>query len=374
MPNELNFDDLLSSNGESAVDPQTMGTADNLNANLDTQNESPMEEESYIGEVKDYEYSVNNNGGQNTQDDNDLISNFLYEYGIDDPTKMKFSNENGEIEEIDFHSLSHEEQLEILRNLTDSGLSDREIDELNWLRQNGLTLKDYGSAVSRQSIQDYRANNQTPTPQRVYTVDDYSDDELYIADLKTKYPDFTDQELLSKLEVAKEDEVLYDKEVAALRKSYQDDEDALAQQEVEREKAQYAALQQNLIQAATDFTEVLFDPDNPNSDSLVIEDQDRRQIMSYLLDQDSQGKSQLIRDLENPKTLVQLAWLRLQGQDAISDTSRYWKDTLKETRKENARLQKEIERLKGNKGNSTVVVPVNKNDKKYMSQVWNKLI
>lgn len=131
MPNELNFDDLLSSNGESAVDPQTMGTADNLNANLDTQNESPMEEESYIGEVKDYEYSVNNNGGQNTQDDNDLISNFLYEYGIDDPTKMKFSNENGEIEEIDFHSLSHEEQLEILRNLTDSGLSDREIDELN---------------------------------------------------------------------------------------------------------------------------------------------------------------------------------------------------------------------------------------------------
>lgn len=242
------------------------------------------------------------------------------------------------------------------------------------MRQNGLTLKDYGSAVSRQSIQDYRANNQTPTPQRVYTVDDYSDDELYIADLKTKYPDFTDQELLSKLEVAKEDEVLYDKEVAALRKSYQDDEDALAQQEVEREKAQYAALQQNLIQAATDFTEVLFDPDNPNSDSLVIEDQDRRQIMSYLLDQDSQGKSQLIRDLENPKTLVQLAWLRLQGQDAISDTSRYWKDTLKETRKENARLQKEIERLKGNKGNSTVVVPVNKNDKKYMSQVWNKLI
>lgn len=374
MPNELNYDDLLSSAGEKTEDVSTMGSADQLNADLRSGNVD-TEEESYIGEVKDYSYDQNNRSDEDDDGQpDDLISDFLYEHGIDDPSKLKFSNDNGEIEDVDFNSLSRDEQLEILRNLTDSGLTDREIQDLNWLRQNNLSLKDYAKAVSQRSVQDYLAQHQEQAPQKTYKIDDYTDDELYIADLKSKYPNFTDEELLSKLETAKDDETLYEKEVATLRESYKADEEALAQEAIERERQNYLALQDNLVRAATDFEEVLFDPDDPNSDSLIIEDDDRRQIMSYLLDQDSQGKSQLVRDLEDPSTLVQLAWLRLQGQNAISDTTRYWKDTLKETRKENARLHKEIERLKNNKGGNTVVVPVNKNDKKNMSQVWNKLI
>lgn len=373
MPNELNYDDLLSSAGEKTEDVSTMGSADQLNADLRSGNVD-TEEESYIGEVKDYSYDQNARSEEYYKQPDDLISDFLYEHGIDDPSKLKFSNDNGEIEDVDFNSLSRDEQLEILHNLTDSGLTDREIQDLNWLRQNNLSLRDYAKAVSQRSIQDYLAQHQEQAPQKTYKIDDYTDDELYIADLKSKYPNFTDEELLSKLETAKDDETLYEKEVATLRESYKADEEALAQQEIERERQNYLALQDNLVKAATDFEEVLFDPDDPNSDSLIIEDNDRRQIMSYLLDQDSQGKSQLVRDLEDPNTLVQLAWLRLQGQNAISDTTRYWKDTLKETRKENARLQKEIERLKNNKGGNTVVVPVDKNDKKNMSQVWNKLI
>ena len=48
-------------------------------------------------------------------------------------------------------------------------------------------------------------------------IDDYDDDELFVADLKSKYPNFTDNELLDKLDAAKINEDLYNKEVAELR-------------------------------------------------------------------------------------------------------------------------------------------------------------
>lgn len=50
----------------------------------------------------------------------------MKEYGIEDPTKMKFQNDNNELEDVDFRSLSKEDQIEVLRNLTDPGLSDQE--------------------------------------------------------------------------------------------------------------------------------------------------------------------------------------------------------------------------------------------------------
>ena len=79
--------------------------------------------------------------------------------------------------------------------------------------------------------------------------------------------------------------------------------------------------------------------------------------MQYLLQTDKDGKSQFVKDIENPQVLVQLAWLRLQGQNAIADTSKYWKETLKDTRKENAKLQKELEKYKSNKMDNTITIP-----------------
>ena len=375
MDNELNYEDLLSTEGEKPVD-SGMGSADRLNAEVKA-GTLKDDDDPYIGAVKEFNYGDNFNTEpvKNDGDSDDVLYDFLREHGIEDPSKMKFSNDNDEIEDVDFRSLSKDEQMEILKNLTDSGLSTQEKADLNYLRQNGLNLKSYGSAISQQSVQNYLAQHPEGQPERVYGIDDYTDDELYLADLKSKYPEFTDEELLSKLDSAKDNEDLYIKEVTALRNSYKEDEDNMIRQQQEAEKQQYVDLQNNLMAATRDFTEVLLDPDDPESDSLMVEDADKKQILSYLLDQDSQGKSQLVRDLEDPNVLVQLAWLRLQGQNAIADTSRYWKETLKETRKENAKLQKEIDKLKGNKGNNTVIVPSKKssNDKN-ISSIWDKLI
>ena len=153
-----------------------------------------------------------------------------------------------------------------------------------------MSLKQFSNAISQQSIQNYLKQHPEEAPKRVYQIDDYSDEEL-----------------LSKLETAKDNEDLYTKEVTTLRNSYKEDEDNLRKQQEAQQIADTKAMQDNLLNAARNFNEVLLDSDDPESDSLIVEDTDKQQILSYLLDQDSQGKSQLIRDLEDPETLIQLA-------------------------------------------------------------------
>ena len=79
-------------------------------------------------------------------------------------------------------------------------------------------------------------------------------------------------------------------------------------------------------------------------------------MISYILDQDANGKSQLVKDLENPDTLIELAWLRTQGAEVLSSVTKYWKETLAAARAENKKLQAQIDKL-NKKNGSTVVVP-----------------
>ena len=361
MNDELNFDDLLSHDGEKPLSDDQLGmTATRTEPSYSDDNQEVSDEEYY-------------GGGQNSEDN--VLYDFMKDHGIEDPSKIKYVDDNNEIVDVDFNSLSKEEQLEILKGMTQSNITEQEKADLNFLRQNRMNLDQFRNAVSQNSVQNFVQQHQEMIPQKTYQIDDYTDDELYLADLKSKFPDFTDDELLSKLESAKDDEDLYQKEVNSIRSSYKADEDAYIAQQQQAQQRQVYELQQNLVNAARNFNEVLLDDSDPNSDSLVVEDSDREQILSYLLDQDSQGKSQLVRDLENPNTLIQLAWLRLQGQNAITNTTRYWRDTLKETRKENARLQKELDKLNG-KDNSVVVPskPKNQSETSDLGKVWKGLI
>lgn len=43
--------------------------------------------------------------------------------------------------------------------------------------------------------------------------------------------------------------------------------------------------------------------------------------------------TKFVEDLSKPEVIVELAWYRLFGKDAISDISNYWKEELKKTRK-----------------------------------------
>lgn len=322
------------------------------------------------------------------QEDNDtpektITGGFLYEFlkekGIEDPSKLQFENEDGEIEEVDFNSLSDEEKLNVINSVSDPGLTQHETDVVNYLRQNNVTFNQVIDYFSKKAVEDYLAQNSDQVYQKSYTIDDYTDDELYLADLKSKYPEFTDEELMSKLETAKANETLFKKEVDALRVDYKKQEDAEIEAQKQKEQQDYDDLVGNLQNILSNFNEVALDSTDAESDVLEIEDSDKQQVLAYLLNQDSEGKSQLVKDLENPATLIELAWLRTQGRTLIDNTTRYWKDLLKEERKEKAKLQKELESYKSRNEQSVVVPkPPTKNDDnsndRTLDSLWNNFI
>ena len=290
-----------------------------------------------------------------SHDSGDFLHNFLKEKGIEDPSKLQWEDENGEITDVDFDSLSDEDKLNVLNSLSDPGLSQHEIDVVNYLRQNGVTFNQVIDYFSKKAVDDYIAQNPDSVPTKTYTIDDYTDEELYLADLKSKYPDFTDEELTSKLNSAKSNEELFKKEVNALRTEYKNEEDAQVEAQKQKEQQDYDNLVNNLQNILGNFNEVVLDSTDPESDVLEIEDSDKEQVLAYLLNQDTDGKSQLVKDLENPTTLIELAWLRTQGRALIDNSTRYWKDLLKQERKEKAKLEKELESYRTRESQSVVV-------------------
>lgn len=241
------------------------------------------------------------------QGENDLVTSFLKGHGIVDPSKIQFENDQGEIEDIDFNSLSRDEQLTIINELTDNGLSEHETEVVNYLRQNKATFNEVIDYFAEQRLKEYLEANPDAVKQKTYQIDDYTDDELYLADLKSKYPSFTDEELLTKLNSAKTEEELFQKEVEALRTDYKNQEEKMLQEAELAEKQQYEDLQNNLIEAIGKFNELPLDSEDLESDSLVIEDADKHQMLAYLLSQDADGKSLLVKDLEDPAALIELA-------------------------------------------------------------------
>lgn len=334
----------------------------NFDALLEDPVETPEIEETPVEETPEDLIENASEEEETTPDysDNSLYR-FLQERGVKDPSKLQFTNEDNTVEEIDFSSLSTEEQLDILKQVTDPGLTDNEINTINYLRQNNVTLEQVVDYFAQQRLEQYLSQHPEAIHQKTYTIDDYSDDDLFLVDLKSRYPDFTDEELLNELESAKSNEELFKKKAEVLRNSYKEQEDRAEAERMQLEQQQVEDLRNNLRDAANQFNEIQLDYTDNESDSLIIDEEDKQQMMSYILDQDSEGKSQLIRDLEDPDRLIELAWFSTQGPKVLSELSQYWKGLLANERAENKKLQAKIDKL--TKTNTSTVVSVQKPNK-----------
>ena len=307
--------------------------------------------------------------------EDDLITSYLKSKGIADPTKIQFENEEGGIDEVDFNTLPKEEQLTMLQELASSDYTDYEKQVINYLRVNNTDLQGVITYFQNKAIEDYLAQNPDKASKKEYKIDDYSDDELYIADLAAKYPHFTEDELNAKLETAKTNEELFKKEVDSLREFYKGEEDRQAEEAKLSEQQQYEALQNTLLESIGKFNEIVLDTEDPKSDSLEIEDSDKQMMLDYLLTPDKDGQSQFDKDLSDPNALIELAWLRTHGRDTITGISQYWKKELADTRKELAKAKKELEKYRKNDGNDKVTVnEIKITDKKpkakSVSELW----
>ncbi|MEG0773673.1 hypothetical protein [Clostridium sp.] len=276
---------------------------------------------------------------ESESDTGDFLKSFLNEYGLKDG-KVTYETEDGGTEEVDFNSLDSDEKLNILKELATPNLSKDEVEVVNYLRSNNATFQDVVTYYSKKAVDDYIKENGPIEKQ--YSVDEYSNDELYVADLKEKFSDMTDAEIKTDLENAKENSELFNKKVDILRKQYKSkEEDIIAEKERERED-QFTSFKNALEGQLTEFNAISMDYKDSKSDSLQIEDSEKEEIYNYVLNQDENGATQFFKDLNDPKRLVELAWFALYGKDAVSDISNYWKSQLKTTRSTESKPQTTI--------------------------------
>jgi len=149
------------------------------------------------------------------------VSDFLRTRGIDDISKIKFEDENGNIEEKSWDSLSKEEKFNILNTPLEitkednTELSDEEIQLLTQIRQSNMTPTQY--------LEQFKGEQTSTEPQ--YKIDDLSDDELFLLDLESRVGELTDEVAAQALSNAKQNEDLFKKQVDGIRKEYKERED-----------------------------------------------------------------------------------------------------------------------------------------------------
>lgn len=267
-------------------------------------------------------------------EDDDFVSQLLRSRGIDDKTKIKFENEDGEIEEVNWDSLSAQDQFNLIQSseteVEEPNISDDEAELINAIRNSGMTPTEYINYI-KQSVPQ-------PVAEQHYTVDDYSDDELFLADFLSRMGDVTDEEAQQALETAKANEELYNKQIQALRNEYKNIEDENAQQiqaeQEEQARQQFQQFEQAVIEQINDFTDF-------GGYDLNLENDDMQELYDFLVGQDAAGNNYFAKALTDPATLVRTAWLTLHADDMLQDVTEYFKDQIAQVRKESYKKGKE---------------------------------
>lgn len=271
---------------------------ENNNSESSTISNQPDNETSYV--------NISDNSTEEILDDinnDDFINVFLNQYGLKNGM-ITYENEDGTTEEVSFNSLDNNEKLNILKELASPNLTEDEINTINYLRSNNATIQDVIDYYSNKAVQDYI--NQNGEISKKYKVDDYTDDEIYIADLKSKY-NMTEEDIKAELELAKENESLFNKKVNAIRERYKQQEEKEAQDKLKSDEEKFTNFKNSIENGLNEFNAISMDYKNKESDYLQIENSEKENIYKYILDQDENGMTQFFKDLNDPKKMIELA-------------------------------------------------------------------
>ena len=262
--------------------------------------------------------------------EDDFIQELLKSKGIEDYNKIKFEDEEGNMEERSWNDLTNEEKFNIISNdeePVDNGLDDSEIELINQIRQSGVSPSEYLDTLVNNSINNYIQNNQQPS----YEVDQYSDDELFVYDFISRMGDVTEEEAREALEKAKSNEALFAKQIGAIRNEYKNaEEESIRQAQYEQEE--YA--QEQFNQYADSIAQHVDNLSEFSGYDLNMEDDDKQMLYDFLVGVDAAGNNFFAKALSDPETLVKTAWLALNGEQMVSDITNYFQKEISKVRKE----------------------------------------
>ena len=268
----------------------------------------------------------------NNESEDDVMYDYLMSKGIN-PQAVKIETENG-IEEVDFNDLSREEQMSILQDNPQDyrdadDLTDEEVNLINQIRSNNWTTQDYNNYIAQQTYNQL-INQQQPQ----YSVDDFTDEELFLVDLQSKVPDLTEDEAVEELTNAKYNEELFNKKMRALREEYKSrEDDDRAQQQHEYEEAYNQQMQQ--------VTDTILSTIEQNREMdlggqiIEMSDDDMNTVASFILDSDQAGVRHIQKALNDPQAVVQMAWWLTRGREAFRTLNDYYKNQITQVARTN---------------------------------------
>ena len=259
------------------------------------------------------------------KENNPVLSELLKARGIENG-KILIADDDNNTQEVDFHTLPVEEQLTILNpepEVNNYDLDDSEIELLNQLRWNNQSPEEF-LANYRQSIIDELDVAQT----KDYDIDAYDDSELYILDLKNRI-DLSDEELAKELNKELQDEPLFKKKVEALRNEYKQLEDQYRQtqqDEAERQtQEQYDQFSETMVNTAIA---------TPEFYGIELEDDEKNEVLSFLLDVDDTGISQFSKTLNDPTKLYEAAWFLRYGKESFEALKNAYESEISKLKKQ----------------------------------------
>lgn len=247
----------------------------------------------YSNDENIFEPTSENSG----QEELSIIDEFLALNGISNGT-IKFIDDDNKETEKNFYELTKEEQLEVLNSFMQSPEQPDTAEQqfLEYLKGNNLSVNDFLTQYKDEVVKELTAQYEPN-----YEIDAYDDEELFLLDLKSKY-DLTDEELKAELEKELQNDVLFKKKVDSLRSEYKKLED-------QYKETQQAEFNKQREEEYNKFADTIVDIAVKNSDfyGIELEDSEKNEVLSFLLDLDDNGTSEFYKELNKPDRLYEAA-------------------------------------------------------------------
>lgn len=333
------------------------------------QNKNPIsvpiddDDEENEDEWTDDDDEHNHNGDEENENDeneeleqNDIITSLLKMRGIENPDEIQYLNDNDEIERVKFSDLPLEDQLNILKGTPD--YNDDEIQTINFLRENDISFEDAVKYYQRKAVEEYIASN----TEQQYSIDDFSNDELFIADLREKFPEMTQEELTEALELEQSNPSLFEKKMSRLRQEYKSLEDAALEEAKAAEESQreneYNQFKSSILNAANNIE---------NIGGIDLELQDKEEIASFILARDPNNQTKLSKALADPENVFKVAWFLSKGPEAFDMLHNYYENELKKKSRQVSQPSSQSKNVKPEKKSSLSIKGGDKSGKKYFT-------
>ena len=264
-----------------------------------------------------------------SEESSDYITRLLQSKGID-RSKIQILDEEGNPSEIDFDSLSDDEKFDILSYQEEQALpSDEEIQTINFLRQNNMSLQDFAEWQRQEAIQEYLSQQQTQSD-----IDAYSDEEVVAYDYIKRFGEsMSDEEIDAEIERLKADPDAFAKRVSLLRNAFKAEEEAQAKLYQDEAAAKQAENEQMFIktyhQAAGNIDSI---------QNTELDDNDRDELLRFVLEKDQANRTGLSKAMDNPENVLKMAWYLLHGEERVDAMIDYFQKEISKRSKPGPRV------------------------------------